>query len=152
MIRELIRSDNESESDSQNTVVQRDRIKGILSNNKKSDDIIQKIDCEEDTSFVTEVSVNQLQKLSKLDCYSNCFEHKKVTGFMKRWSNRVSCYIRYVDSENSFYIDIEVVVVDEISNEITMDFCKTFRNAHKNTNFDPLAENHDKPHLSYSPI
>lgn len=154
MIREFITSneDDEEESSSQNIQDQRKMIKDVLYSNERYESIKQEIDSEEDSSFVTEVSVDQLEKLSKLECYSKCFNHQKITGFMKCWSNRVSCYVRYVDSKNSFYIDLEVIVVDEVNNKITMDFCKTFRNAHVNTNFDPLAESHDEPHLSYYPI
>lgn len=150
MLERLQRSSEEDECES-SYKKQKEQIKGILCDNEHFEDIVECLDTNDTETFVLNINVTELNRLSEMECYEEDIAHSDALTFANRWESSVECYVRVVDAEEEISVEIEVVRSKNVTNEMVRDFSRRFRtNIH--ANFDPLAEEHEEPHLSIHPF
>lgn len=138
---------DEADSDHNNT--SRDTLKGILVEN---DSVIRFMNDDTKDTLVCRVNADRLSDLSELDCFfDNGMVFRNSVDFATRWDSDVECFIYITDTEDDLEVKIDKIVATDVSNRMIRDFTSTFRTKFC-TDFDPMAENHDQPHLSVSPF
>lgn len=150
MLDHVFGQENSEENNSQ--PMERETVKGIIcdcNNGRKAQECLEDPGVD---SFCIQLSVDQVEKLSKLNCYrDDSFSYQDALKFAKRWHSKVACYVTIIDSKNKFEVRISSVEVTEINNNIVRDFAKTFR-TNINGTFDPMGEDHEQPTLRITPF
>lgn len=138
---------DEAGSEDDNT--DRDTLKKILVEN---DSVIQFMNEDTKDTLVCRVSADRLSDLSELDCFvDNGMVYMNSVDFAARWDSDVECFISITDTEDNLEVQIDKIVATDVSNRMIRDFTSTFRTEFC-TDFDPMAENHNQPHLSIAPF
>lgn len=142
-------STGETEESEQHRRQQRNAAIGILAT---TDDIRSAFEDEEQTHFYVDVTPEQIDGLSELDCYDDCGHEGCRAQSMAHRYDAVEALVGVTDAEDLFEVSIEHVGVrgDEVTNEIVEDFADTFHMSHIGT-FDPMAEDHEEPVVSVRP-
>lgn len=126
----------------------RERLKGILYQNETDLDDLWN---GEVSVMLVNTTVDELEKLSDLECFVEGHKHSKTLVFAKRWNNIVDTFVRIKDDESEIEVEIKQVVIEgDITNEVVREFSRNF-GSNTYTTFDPMAERHDEPHLSIHP-
>lgn len=149
MLERVLGSESEEEESTDNRM-ERETVKGILQDtNEEISEFMRDDDAE---SFVCRVNAEQLSKLSELECFvDDSISYKKSIDFASRWDSDVECFLTITDTEEVLQTRLNQVVATDISNSMIRDFSSTFR-TEICTNFDPMGEEHEEPHLSISPF
>jgi hypothetical protein len=124
-----------------------ERVRGILYENESVLNVLRE---NESRVCYVEVTTSELVELSELECFVDSHRHSKAVAFAKRWSDDVDVLVRIEDYEDVCVELKEVIFTGEITNEVVRNFAQSFRSDMYAT-FDPLAEEHDEPHLSVEP-
>jgi hypothetical protein len=168
MLREFICGDDDVTEDlnPQSSVqAEKHSVKGFISNDatvKELDFTINWDDLfnsSENKMAVVPVTLETYSELSDLNCFiSGGRAERDAVGFVKSYPERMQLYITLISkdelSEGGKTVDGEefevrvhsVASTGELTNEMVQDFATQFRFS-IHSEFDPLAEDHERPHL-----
>lgn len=145
MIQKLFGSDSNSVDDSEDNS-QMERLRGILYQNQEA---LEVLNDNSNTSYI-EVTPDELDDLSELECFVDERQYAEAVRFAKRWSDDVEVFIR-IQNDSILRVQVnQVVFTGDITNVVVRDFCRRFKTDVYAT-FDPMAEQHDEPYLSIEP-
>jgi len=148
LLQRLCNSDSTNEPSEPSISSQRQRAKGILSQNEK---FIELIEDDEESHMFLEISVEQLSEIEDVeafDCVS--IEGKRAIQWAKKYPEVVEVYVEIIDAEDTFKIAVKNVCATELTNELIEYFAGRFGNSMEAT-FDPLGTDHNEPYLAVQP-